>query len=269
DYDLALAAHKADVLNGNASADDPDQADIPKDADFGDEGSVGGMADLRDIAGPMVDVSIDGQIVENPGPIPEDLKMFMNGRDPTFAAAVKPLLYQINYGDDLQISFIDQAPVRDRFLYLRSNEGVISGGTPLKTMSEAEVASLCEKADIDTSTWHVMRAVSSLEGGFDSINTYDTGFISCGFIQFTTGASGAGSLAKVLLKEKQNDPVAFGKDFRRFGIEVTDKGVLDVYDPTTGNELVGADAVQAVIKDKRLTGVFVHAGKQSTAFRVA
>src|SRR6185436_11290314 len=96
-----------------------------------------------------------------------------------------------------------------------------------------------------------------------------TGFISCGFIQFTTGAGGAGSLAKVLLKEKHDDPVAFGKDFRRFGIEVTDKGVLDVCDPATGNELVGAEAVQAVIKDKRLTGVFVHAGKQSTAFRVA
>ena len=270
-FDRASAAKKADALNGHADVeDDQDSQDAPSpDADFADEGSVGGMEDLGDISGPMAEVSFNGRIVEDPGPMPDDLKMFMNGRVPTFAIAVKPQLYKITYGDDALVSFMDQAPVPDRYLYFRSNDGVISGGTPLKTFSDDDMADLCQKANIDTSTWHVMRAVSSLEGGFDSINTYDTGYISCGFIQFTTGASGAGSLAKVLLREKQENPTEFGKDFRRFGVEVTDNGVLDVFDPKTDEEVSGADAVQAVIKDKRLTGVFVHAGRTSSAFKVA
>ena len=139
----------------------------------------------------------------------------------------------------------------------------------MKSISDDEASALCDKAGIDLTTWHVMRAVSSLEGGFDSINTYDTGYISAGFIQFTTGSSGAGSLAKVLLQEKQDDPNAFDKDFRRWGVDVNDKGVLDVYDPSRDQELVGSDAVQAVIHNKKLTATFVHAGKTSTAFRVA
>ena len=268
-YDRAVAARKADALNGHPDTQDDSQSDVPTDADFSDQGSVGGMNDLEDISGPNAGVTFDGRTIQNPGPMPDDLKMFMNGREPTFAAAVKPQLYKITYGDDALVSFIDQAPVPDRFPFFRSNDGVISGGTPLKTMSDEDAAELCKQADIDTSTWHVMLAVSSLEGGFDSINTYDTGYISCGFIQFTTGASGAGSLAKVLLREKQDDPAAFGRDFRRFGIEVTSNGVLDVFDPKSDEELAGADAVQAVIKDKRLTGVLVHAGRTSTAFRVA
>lgn len=268
-YDRAAAARKADSLNGHASAVDDPQNDLPPDADFGDEGSVGGMANLTEITGPLASITFNGEIVEDPGPMPDDLKTFMNGEEPKFAAAVKPQLYKLTYGDDALISFVDQAPVPERYQYFRSADGVISGGTPLKTMTEDDIDDLCRKADIDVSTWRVMRAVSSLEGGFDSINTYDTGFISCGFIQFTTGASGAGSLAKVLLKEKQDDPAAFARDFRRFGIDVTDKGVLDVYDPKSDSELVGPEAVQAVIKDKRLTGVFVHAGRQSLEFRVA
>jgi hypothetical protein len=269
EYDRAAAAKKADVLNGHAQADSDSQEEAPADTNFGDLGSVGGMEDLGDISGPNAGVSLNGRIVENPGRMPEDMKMFMNGRDVTFYAAVKPQLYKISYGGDAAVAFVDQATVPDRYLYFRSNDGVISGGTPLKTMSDDDVSNLLQRANIDPSTWHVMRAVSSLEGGFDSINTYDTGYISCGFIQFTTGASGAGSLAKVLLKEKTENAEAFGRDFRRFGIEVTDKGVLDVFDPNSDAELVGPDAVQAVIKDKRLTGVFVHAGRESSAFKVA
>jgi hypothetical protein len=267
-YDKAVAAQKADRLNGHA--DDGDQPSAAaSDADFSDQGSVGGMEDLNDAFGPSLDVVRNGETISNPGTMPDDLKMFVNDNVPTFYAAVKPQLYKISYGPDTPVSFVDQAPVPDRYLFYRSSQGVISGGTPLKTMSDDDVSELCQKAGIDESTWHVMRAVSSLEGGFDSINTYDTGYISAGFIQFTTGASGAGSLAKVLLREKQDDPQAFNHDFHQYGVDVTDKGVLDVYDPQNDQEEVGGDAVQSIIRDKRLTGVFVHAGRQSTAFKVA
>lgn len=268
-YDRAVAAHKADQLNGKTSANDDVSGPQVADADFSDEGSVGGMSDDEDFSGEMPALTIGGREVENPGPMPDGLRDFMSGDPPTFAAAVKPQLYKVAFNDGGTVSFVNQAPVSAHFAYLRSSDGVISGGTPLKTLSDETISGLCKKAGIDDSTWHVMRAVSSLEGGFDSINTYDTGYISAGFIQFTTGSSGAGSLAKVLLREKTDDPEAFRRDFHRFGVDVTEKGVLAVYDPKDDQVLVGEAAVQQVIKDKVFTGILVHAGRQSDAFRVA
>lgn len=268
-YDRAVAAHKADTLNGKPVAEEDASGPRASDADFGDQGSVGGMSDEDDFSGEMPPITVGGVEVENPGPMPQGLQDFMSGEVPTFAAAVKPLLYKVSFNDGATVSFINQAPVSAHFAYLRSSDGVISGGTPLKTISDDAMLALCKKAGIDESTWHVMRAVSSLEGGFDSINTYDTGYISAGFIQFTTGASGAGSLAKVMLREKTDDPEAFRRDFHRYGVDVTTNGVLAVYDPKTDQEMVGESAVQQVIKDKCFTGVLVHAGRESDAFKVA
>jgi len=45
----------------------------------------------------------------------------------------------------------------------------------------------------------VFTILSTLEGKFDAINTYDAGYISAGFIQFISGKAGSGSLQKVLL----------------------------------------------------------------------
>lgn len=265
DYDRALAARRAAKLNGKP-VEDLDE-DIPSDSDFRDMGSVGGMVNDGTLpAGPSV--MIDGEAVEDPGPAPDGLTDSL-GDVPLFAEAVKPSLYKISFGDEPPVSFVDHAPVPGRYLYFRSSEGVISGGTPVKSMPADQLESVRTKAGIDDTTWHVMRSVSQLEGGFDSINTYDTGFVSVGFIQFTTGASGTGSLAKVLLKQKEQDPAAFERDFHRYGIEVTDRGVLAVYDAAHDQELVGKEAVQAVIRDKRLSAAFVRAGRVSSAFKAA
>ena len=115
----------------------------------------------------------------------------------------------------------------------------------------------------------IAKAVSRLEGGFDSVNTYDTGFVSIGFIQFITGSEGKGSLLEVLRQEKTDQPAQFASDFHQFGVDVDADGVLVVTDPLTGAELTGADAVQKTIADKRLTAVWQRAGKKSMAFRVA
>jgi hypothetical protein len=115
----------------------------------------------------------------------------------------------------------------------------------------------------------VMRAVSVLEGGFDSINTYDTGFLSVGFIQFATLEGGSGSVGDLLLYEKKHNPHEYSRDFLRFGVDVTDAGVLVVIDPSSGVELRGKEAVLKIIDDKRLTAVFQLAGLRSTAFRAA
>jgi hypothetical protein len=112
-------------------------------------------------------------------------------------------------------------------------------------------------------------AVSKLEGGFETVNTYDTGFVSVGFIQFTTGVDGKGSLSQVLAYEKKYAIVDFLIEFHRFGIDVNDDGEIVVLDPATGAEISGAAAVMRVIEDKRLTAVFQRNGRHSKAFRVA
>ncbi|MEA2552269.1 MAG: hypothetical protein QOJ65_445 [Fimbriimonadaceae bacterium] len=263
-FDRAAAAQRVAELNGEKVASQKTKAQPISEYDFDDEGSVGGM---EEVPAETVEQS-PSKGNDDLGPMPDGLRDLL-GDAPLFVAAVKPQLYKISFGDEPPVSFIDQAPVRPKYLYFRSGDGVISGGTPIKTLPEDQVRDLCEKAGINESTWRVMRAVSSLEGGFDSINTYDTGYVSVGFIQFTTGQNGNGSLGSVLLQEKTQDPDAFQKDFKRYGIDVTDKGVLAVYDAEHDEELVGKDAVLEVMKDKRLSGVFVRAGKLSEAFRIA
>lgn len=114
-----------------------------------------------------------------------------------------------------------------------------------------------------------MTAVSRLEGSFDLVNTYDTGFVSVGFIQFITSDDGRHSLATVLLREKEGAPDSFRDDFHRFGVDVTTDGILTVLDPATGVELAGPDAVRKIIDDKQLIAVFQRAGRVSSAFRIA
>jgi hypothetical protein len=115
----------------------------------------------------------------------------------------------------------------------------------------------------------IARAVSRLEGGFETINTYDTGYVSVGFIQFVTMETGRESLSEVLAWEKGNHADDYARDFHRLGVDVDEAGQLAVVDPATGAALVGPDAVLKVIEDKRLTAVFQRAGRHSRAFRVA
>ena len=92
--------------------------------------------------------------------------------------------------------------------------------------------------------------------------------MSVGLIQFIFARDGDGSLSAVLAQMKNSDPAAFQADFHRFGVEVGTDTVVSVIDPTAATEKHGADAVQAVINDKRLTAVFERAGGHN-AFRRA
>jgi hypothetical protein len=133
-------------------------------------------------------------------------------------------------------------------------------------MPADHLAELCKMAGIDETSSRVMKAVSILEGGFDSVNTYDTGFVSVGFIQFASLSGGSNSLGALLKTYKDQFPADFEADFRRFGIDVTPDGVLDVLDLSTGAELLGPDANRQIIEDKRLIAVFQRAGLKSDKF---
>ena len=203
----------------------------------------------------------------DPGLVPDDLVALV-GNPPRFFALAIPQRYCVRFDDTTMCTAQDQVAIRARSPYYRFAQGVRSVGVPLKTLPGPDLSAAMTMAGITESQARVMRAVSLLEGGFDALNTYDTGAISVGFIQFTAGVAGNGALVSVLMRMKAEQPEAFEADFRAFGVDVSDSAVLQVVDPTTGAVLEGALAVQKVIEDKRLSAVFQRAGMVSRAFRV-
>jgi hypothetical protein len=206
--------------------------------------------------------------VHDPGDAPEGL-VKLAGEPPKFANAVQPRQHKIKFDDDTVITFVDNPNMRHRYAYYRFCEGVMSAGTAVKSMPQGTLDKLFDKAGVSESAQKVMKSVSLLEGGFDSVNTYDTGFVSVGFIQFACLKDGAGSLGSVLQAQKRHYPVAYDRDFRKFGLDVNDKGCLVAVDPVSGEQSVGAAAAQTIIKDKRLIAVFQKAGRESEAFKIS
>jgi len=205
------------------------------------------------------------------GPIPAGL-LLVCGNPPPFAAAVTPLRHVVTFEDEPNAlyTFPDNVKMRDRYAYYRFAQGTVAYGPALRDLPPAELDALFAQAGMTPSEQKIARAVSKLEGGFETVNTYDTGFVSVGFLQFITAVDGKGSLFTVLAREKIDRPAAFGDDFRRFGLDVDPATqTLAVVDPGTGAELTGAAAVQTLIADKRLAAVFQRAGRKSVAFRVA
>jgi hypothetical protein len=200
----------------------------------------------------------------DPGPTPPPLEE-MAGPAPAFVEAVRPQKYEVRF-DDALATYVDEPALDPRGVSFRYANGVRSSGTKIK---DEEMAPLIAAAGLTDTEARVMQAISPLEGSFDAINTYDTGIVSVGFIQFSCREKGAGSLGQVLLREKTEDPNDFQKDFRAFGVDVDDSGVLDVVDPQTGAEATGPDAAHAIVDDKRLTATLQRAGLMSSAFRIA
>ena len=206
--------------------------------------------------------------VDFPGMIPASL-LSLVGNPPNFAEVVAPLEHSIRFNENMTIVYQDNPLGRARYSYYRFTQGVMSGGTRVRDLPEEFVQQLFTDAGVNGSERKVMAAVSLLEGGFDSVNTYDTGFVSVGLIQFACLKDGAGSLGQVLRKQKQDNKEEYEKDFLRFGIDVSEAGALCVVDPSTGAELTAAQAALKIIDDKRLIAVFQRAGKLSKAFRMA
>lgn len=212
----------------------------------------------------------------DPGPIPETLKTAI-GEPPPLYEVVRPLRYTVRFAPtDAPEPFVytDNIPYGDRPNYIphyRSTNGVIRVGKRVKDYAGDDLAklnALFASVGRSESEGRVLKAVSALEGGFEAINTYDTGWVSIGFIQFITAREGRGSLAAVLTKHKIDDPAAFAANFHRFGIDVTGDMTMAAIHPATGKIVTGSDAVQAIIDDKRLTAVFERAGA-TDAFRKA
>lgn len=103
----------------------------------------------------------------------------------------------------------------------------------------------------------ILAAVSALEGGFDSIQTYDRAKFSWGFIQF----AGIGSLAAVLQQLKIDEPGLFERYFARYGIDINN-GVLWV------DKAAGGAALNHLHDTPRLWRCFLLAGADPAVQRV-
>jgi hypothetical protein len=208
-----------------------------------------------------------GHKPSDPSPVPEDLAAALPA-PPAFYAAVVPNTHWVMFEDN-ECRYEDNVTVPHKYAYYRFEQGVRSGGIRVADRAAPYILRLLEKAKISEAERRVFSAVSLLEGGFDSVNTYDTGYVSVGFIQFASLSGGAGSLGAVLMRMKADAPEAFQSHFRRFGIDVTGEGALVALDPTLGVESVGPDANQRIIADKRLIAVFQRAGRLCEEFNVA
>ncbi len=204
----------------------------------------------------------------DPGPAPGDMALRL-GEPPRFAGVVRPVRHTVRFHDGTEFRYLDHVAVRPKYAYYRFHEGVMAAGTPVVRLAREDLETLFDEAGVDRDARVVMAAVSLLEGGFDSVNTYDTGFVSVGFIQFASLSQGGGSLGRMMLVMKEDAPQTFDSEFRRFGVDVGQDGLLVVVDPSTGEELAGPSANMAIIQDKRLTAVFQRAGAACRAFRVA
>lgn len=190
------------------------------------------------------------------------------GAPPRFSAPVRPLRHTVTFDDGTVLTYVDNVKVRAKYAYYRFAPGVASGGRKVSTLPPSELDKVFRKAGITGKEQKVMKAVSLLEGGFDSVNTYDTGYVSVGFIQFACLSEGTGSLGGMMAHYKASNPIAFDRDFRRYGIDV-DGNRLVAMDLESGEIRVGAPAALEIIKDKRLTAVFQRAGLKSVDFCVA
>lgn len=115
-----------------------------------------------------------------------------------------------------------------------------------------------QSVGLNAETARALQYVSTHEGKFDAINSYDKAIFSYGFIQFVGGAAPGGSLNRVLASMKANAPGAFSQVFQSVGIDAGGNAVTVVDD--NGNNLQGDQAWLYIQQNVPLYGAFVQAG---------
>lgn len=165
------------------------------------------------------------------------------------------------------VRFSDHVDVPLAFPAYRSDFGVRHFGRPLSSLSNSELNELVKGLPIVESDMKVIMAVSSLEGGFDAVNSFDTGYLSVGCLQFASLANGAGSLGRLMLRYKSRSPDSFWRHFGQFGIDVSPVGQIQVWDPMRRTVLLGSDAAKAFHSNPSFAAIFRVAGQTCSEFR--
>jgi len=147
---------------------------------------------------------------------------------------------------------------------LRGFSGHVHHGTRRPTADD--VAASLARLDLPVEVARSMATVSSFEGGYDAIQTYDSAKFSWGFIQF----SASGGLYDVLEAIKGSQPAVFASVFEPAGIDTAHWQVLVRRD---GRTFVGPRAQDLLHDDPTLWTPFITAagitGVQDAQTRVA
>lgn len=128
-------------------------------------------------------------------------------------------------------------------------------------------ASYYQSLGVSPKLARILEFVSTHEGNFDSINSYDKAIFSWGFVQF---AGGGRTFHTLLALMKYRNPDLFFDAFQRFGIDVEYSYANERFDPATtrittivpsaNTILRGVDAEKHIRDNKLLHGVFIRAG---------
>jgi hypothetical protein len=210
-----------------------------------------------------------GMAPQNPGPIPLEFAAQVHDGDPLRAPPPetlrKILIYNVKMPDGARYSFRDD-PVQLDDKYLLHETGIARFG--VRASKRVDIDELLTEAGItDVTERKVMRKLLEVENGFEAVHTYNTDYVSAGFIPFSSGEAGEGMLSRLLRNMKNAHPSEFEAFFRSLGLDVDTRGLVAVH-LDSGKVLRGREAVRAVIDDKRLTAVFQRAGERSRAYQV-
>ena len=107
----------------------------------------------------------------------------------------------------------------------------------------------------------ILEIISAHEGTFSNVNTWDRAIVTFGFVQWTFGEGGGGSLVELLSEIKRREPGIFEARLQRYGIDVVNRKVQ--LTQANGTVLSGADAAQAMRFDVKLIGVLSRLGLES------
>jgi hypothetical protein len=120
----------------------------------------------------------------------------------------------------------------------------------------ADVGARLARMQLPTDAARTLAIVSSFEGGFDAIQTYDRGKFSWGFIQFAL----TGGLPRLLDDLKRLAPAIFAEHFVSAGLDVGTGGIVV---QRNGRTLAGRRAHDRLHDDPSCWLPFVHASRLS------
>jgi len=149
------------------------------------------------------------------------------------------------------------AKMRDNVKYstfTKYPEGIVYGGQSTIHIPIEQIVSV----GLTSKQAAALEYVSSHEGKYDAINSYDGGIFSFGFIQFVGAVEHGGSLNRVLAGMKANAPARFAQVFQQVGIDSA-AGNTTVLDES-GRLLSGDEAWLYIQKTVQLYGAFIRAG---------
>lgn len=112
----------------------------------------------------------------------------------------------------------------------------------------------------------ILSIISHHEGTFSNVNTWDRAIVTWGFIQWTFGEGGDGSLVALLAEIKRREPQLFENRMERYGLDVTSTGAQ--LTRADGTVLNGGPAALAMQTDAKLIAVLSRLGVEQVVQQI-